>query len=156
MTSRNPGRSRRRVLVGGVLAAAVALGVWLSQYLGGLGIGLGTGGSGAGKSSDGKTKSSPRVTPEKTQTSRVVEVRVDKQGRYLLKRTVDGRTTFEPVELKRVVELAGKAPGDEHGIKVRIRRQLESDLSEIDKLIAALRSQAGLKSTDIQKLQDFD
>ena len=148
-----PGRKRRRVIAGGAVAGLVALGFWLNTLIPGLGLGFGSG-SGIGTGDDASLNRSKTKTPEdkdvkKALTPDVVEVRID-GNRYLLKSTTGGTEKFEKeVTLDDIVKLAGKALGDDNGVKVRIFKLGTSVLDQEDKLKAALTA-AGLKTTEIE------
>ena len=149
MSSQTSGRMRRRVTIGGgILAAAIAFGIWLSQFLGtGLGIGSGTG---IGKTNDDESKKTPSNVTPKTADARVVEVRVDAQGNYLLKQAAKDSTSYEPSDIKTIVELAKKAPGDETGVKVRLHRRVENSEDPFETLVTELK-RAGLKDSEIHQ-----
>jgi len=154
-----PGRKRRRLIAGALVAGLVALGIWLSNLIPGLGLGTGGGGGiGTGNTlspNDSKTKTPEETRPVQKPAKQpdVVEVRID-GNRFLLKRITDGRVTYDPVQLDEIVQRARKAPGDDHGVKVRIATRAMANLDLEDKLKAALR-QAGLKTSEIDNLRLF-
>lgn len=128
---------------GALLAGLAALGLWL----GGLfdGFGGGSGGDGAvsmlPRDSASSTVEQPEdtsvtvtdVPPDKVvdtefdpteealrQNTRVVELTVDVRE-FSLQYTSNGESLLQPVPLEQIVALIRNAPGDEEGVKVRVR-----------------------------------
>jgi hypothetical protein len=114
-------RPGRKVAAGGIVAALIALGMWLATLIPGLGLGLG-GGLGPGDPSGSKTpapEQKAKPEPQPIDPSGVVTVKVE-ADRYLVLQTADGKHTDRPATLNEIVALAKKAPGDKSGMKVRI------------------------------------
>jgi len=134
-------RPGRKFAAGGIIAALIALGMWLASLIPGLGLGLG-GGSGVGTGTQSKSpapKQNTKPAPKPVEPSDVVVVRVEKD-RYLLQQTVDGKRTYRPVTLDKIVALAKQAAGDKTGMKVQllVGRIPEAPLLRLKKkLIAA-------------------
>jgi hypothetical protein len=152
---------RKRTAAGGVLVVAVLVGVWLSGLFRGFGPG-GGGGNGEGEASHRAefpvSAEAPETRPDQdpnapAEPARVVDVLIDGE-RYSVRRAIQGGAAWRPAELDEIVRLATNAPGNEQGLKVRIRRRSTSLPSAEQRLEEALL-QGGLSSTEVYKVEEI-
>ncbi len=131
-----------RNLLGAVLVAGIAAGVYLADFWKGFGWGGGPQGVAGNssttskpKSADSKTSSKEASPMDKTSTvsGKVVKVVIDNRSYFL--RTADGD---QATELNDLVSLARAAAGDEDGIRIRIYRKKSSRPSAEEALRDAL------------------
>ena len=131
-----------RNILGAVLVAGIAAGVYLGDFWKGFGWGGGPQGVAGNssttskqKSSDSKTSSKETTQTEKTSTvsGKVVKVVIDNRS-YFLRSTAGDQAT----ELNDLVEMAKTAAGDEDGIRIRIYRKKSSRPSAEEALREAL------------------
>lgn len=146
--SQRSGKAKRRLIVGGLIGGIAALLVWLGSLLPGSGLGLGLGGDGLGTgpvpTPDVKTPKPPvKKKKKKADPSRVLEVQIDKEGLRKIAR-YDGRTTYEPIEIDKVVEQAADLPGDNTGNKVHIHFR-GTGIKETDRKLKDALDKAGIK-----------
>jgi hypothetical protein len=135
-------------MMGVVLIAGIAAGVYLGDFMKGPGWGgskKGTGNS-TGTGKDGTVEKKAEVdkteaAPEKVAAAPLPQTPVVKiviADRSYFLRSAEGD---QPIELDQVVELANAAQGDEDGIKIRIYRKLSSyssaEVALQDALVAA-------------------
>lgn len=149
---------RKRNILGAALAGGIAVGIYLGQwsFLGGGGTGFwgltnsgGTSPSTADSKKDsGQTGSTkPEVSPsdetEPTTIPKVVRVLIDDRE-YLLQ----GASGDSPISLTKLIDLIKKAPGDEDGIRVRIKEKSNMRMSMEEKLKDALTA-AGIPDSAV-------
>lgn len=149
----------KRNILGAVLVAGIAVGVYLSDFFKGFGLGDGTASKSTQESKepgddadstaqtvasiDSADSVEPRTPPDPEKpavapapATQVVKVVIADRSYFV--RAADGD---QSAELKQVVALAGAATGDEDGIRVRVYRKLSSrtaaEIALRDALVAA-------------------
>jgi hypothetical protein len=149
----------KRNILGAVLVAGIAVGVYLSDLFKGFGLGDGTASKTTQESTepddatentaqtvasiDSAASIDPTTPPDlekpaavPAQASQVVKVVIADRSYFV--RSPEGD---QSAELKQVVALAGAASGDEDGIRVRVYRRLSSrttaEIALRDALVAA-------------------
>lgn len=151
------GRSGPRLLnmrnvLGAVLVAGIATGIYVGKFWKGFGggssLGVGVGdpqansqGTDAGtESPESKTPDRPEPeSPPPADVPRIVRVVIDDQSYFVRNEGGD-----EPIDLKQIVALARAAAGDEDGIRIRIYRKFSSRTSAELALSTAL-AEGGIK-----------
>lgn len=147
--SRNLLLSKRNIL-GATLVAGIGLGIYLGKF-----AGFGNGGNGFfgftppkggtidDSKSDGDSKSIPE-TPDETEivgveplkaTAEFVQVVIEEHD-YLLK----NETNETPVKLEHLIELVKKAPGDTHGVRLRVTEKGSARVKAEEDLKTALKA----------------
>jgi len=140
-----------RNVLGAVLVAGIATGIYVGKFWKGFGggssLGVGVGDPQANSQAGADAKSPEIKTPDRPEPEspppadvpRVVRVVIDDQSYFVRSEGGD-----EPIDLKQIVALTRAAAGDEDGIRIRIYRKFSSRTSAELALSAAL-VEAGIK-----------
>ena len=147
--------------IGAGAVVLLALGIWLGNLFQGFGTGEGetdsdgsnslvsltTDGSQPSTTSPGDGDNPASETPD------VLTLLVD-DDKYLIQWGEDWHADFAPATLEEIVTAAREAPGDENGVRVRLRVTEDAQNGAIDDLESAL-TDAGLKSVAIFRVDGY-
>jgi len=152
----------RKRLIGVAAVVLIAVGAWLGGLFDKFGVGTGNDegeshGTPVALVSNTGNSSSETETPTATESAGptdFVTVVVDGSG-YQIQSGDDDHATFAAVKLDEIVSRAADAPGDEHGVKVRVRFRTNAENGAISDLFAALQADGNILREQILEESDF-